>query len=149
MYLELQDDVLQVLHHLNVLFQLLVFQCLQHFLKIDCTSTEKKRLGSVHVTENCDYTWTNSFQCLFWKLCESCSDAPLAWWVFRLTLHVAAVVPSWFVVSRLLVLSTKWSNNMMNDSELQCDANSCFLLFFCVQMNRLIDQCMLLWLSSP
>lgn len=36
--LELQDDFLQVPHHLNILFQLLVLQCCQHSLKIHCTS---------------------------------------------------------------------------------------------------------------
>lgn len=38
MYLELQDDVLQVPHDLNVFLQLLVLQCFQHFLKIHSTS---------------------------------------------------------------------------------------------------------------
>lgn len=36
--LELQDDFLQVPHHLNILFQLLVLQCCQDSLKIHCTS---------------------------------------------------------------------------------------------------------------
>lgn len=36
--LELQDDFLQVPHHLNILFQLLVLQCRQHSFKIHCTS---------------------------------------------------------------------------------------------------------------
>lgn len=40
-YLELQDDVLQVLHHLDILLQLLVLQSLQQLLKIHCTSDIK------------------------------------------------------------------------------------------------------------
>lgn len=39
--LELQDDFLQVPHHLNILFQLLVLQCCQHSLKIHCTSEKR------------------------------------------------------------------------------------------------------------
>lgn len=42
-YLELQDDVLQVLHHLNILLQLLVFQRLQNFLEINCTSEGREK----------------------------------------------------------------------------------------------------------